>query len=245
MYKVGGRAHFRGITFESGMARVRAAENGRDTQKKLSAGTRKFRTVLKKVPLLRVFPAFGKVGTVFFILLAALLLEEAFAPQVLTFSIPDTLFYALLAGAVVLILAMALLMRGRIRRLLQYHGAEHMAINTYRAGKALTVENIVRADRATASCGSLFVLFFLIVAVPLMFVPYSDYLLPITLGVAFELTALARRVKWLRWLLCFGMWMQRKIFTRQPDAAQVAVAQRGIGTLIDIMDRETQKTKKD
>ena len=74
-----------------------------------------------------------------------------------------------------------------------------------------------------------------------MFVPYSDYLLFIALGVAFELTILARRVKWLRWLLRFGMALQRNIFTRIPDVAQIDVARRGICALINIMNEETTK----
>jgi uncharacterized protein YqhQ len=242
LYRIGGRAHAHGITFESDWGRVYAADNGRDTVRPFSARTREIKAALRKVPLLRVFPAFGKAGTAIFVLLAALLLTEAFAPEVLYFEfyMPDALFYGLVSGAVALLFIVLLVLRKRIRRTLQYHGAEHMAINTYRAGKALTAENIARADRATASCGSVFVLVFLIVGVPLMFVPYSDYFLPVTLGVAFELAVLARRVKWLRWLLRFGMWAQRRIWTRQPDAAQIEIAQRGLCTLIELMDGETK-----
>ena len=136
-----------GITFESDMARVRATDNGRDTQKRFSAKTHQFKAKLKKIPLLRVFPAFGKAGTVFFIVLIALLLTETFFPEALAFSIPDTLVYLLLVGGAFLILIVTILARKRIKRLLQYHGAEHMAINTYRQRKALTIENITSADQ--------------------------------------------------------------------------------------------------
>ena len=239
MYRIGGRAHFRGITFESDSARVRVRDNGKDTQTCFSAATHQFKAALKKVPLLRTFAAFGKTGAVFFILLALLLLAEIFFPAALTFNIPDTLMYALAAGIVIFLFAAC----KPIKRLLQYHGAEHMAVNTYRQGRALTVDDIARADRATPSCGSMFVLVFLIVAIPLMFVPCSDYILPAALVIAFELTLLARRVKWLRWLLRFGMWMQRRIFTRVPDAAQIEVARRGLCTLIALMDEKTEIKK--
>ena len=129
--------------------------------------------------MLRVFPALGKTGALLLLLIAALLVIEVFAPQLLEFElvIPDVLFYGLLAVLVAAVLLLAVLMRKRIRHLLQYHGAEHMAINTYRQRQPLTAENIAQADRATPSCGSVLALIFVIIAVPLMFVPYGDYFL--------------------------------------------------------------------
>lgn len=241
MQRVGGRAHARGITFESDIGRVMAADNGEDTVQLFSSRTRGIKAALRKIPVLRVFPAFGKTGTVIFVLIVALLLIEAFAPWLLYFEVPDDILYILLTVVSALLLLAALLLRGRVQRLRQYHGAEHMAINTYRAGKALTAENIAAADRANAGCGSMFVLVYLIIGVPLIFVPYSDYFTLVTLGVAFELTLLARRVKWLRWLIRFGMWSQRKIWTRQPDAAQIEVARRGLTKLIELTGRQTRK----
>ncbi len=243
MQRVGGRAHAHGITFESDIGRLYAADNGQDTFSPFSVRTRRVKAALRKVPVLRVFPAFGKAGTVVFALILALLIVETFAPQLLyvEFYMPNQIFYLLLACAAVILFLAALLLRDRSRRMLQHHGAEHMAINTYRAGEALTAENIALADRASAHCGSLFVLVYLIVAVPLMFVPYSDYFLLITVGVAFELTVLARRVKWLKWLLRFGLWSQRKIWTREPNAAQIETARRGLATLIELTERELKR----
>jgi uncharacterized protein YqhQ len=241
LYRIGGRAHFHGITFESVIARVRATDNGRDTVKRFSAGTHQLIGKLKKMPLLRVFPAFGRIGTLFFVVFIALLLIDIVFPDFFAIDGQGTLVYTLLAVGAVLVLIAIVLARKPIKRLLQYHGAEHMAINTYRQGKALTTENIARANRATPSCGSLFVLVFLIVSVPLMFIPNSDYLLIIVFCVTFELTMLARRVKWLGWLLRFGMWTQRKVFTRKPDASQIEVARRGLYALINIINEENAK----
>ncbi len=243
MHRIGGRAHVNGITFESDFGRVYASDSGADTVKLFSARTRSIKAALRKVPLLRVFVSFGKAGTVIFILLVALLIAGAFAPGFFSFGllIPDHIFYISLATVVIVLLLIALLMRGSVKRLLQHHGAEHMTINTYRSGKALTADNIAAADRATPSCGSFFVLVFIIVGVPLMFVPNSDYLLPLGLCVAFELSLLARKVKWLRWLLRFGLWAQRKFFTREPDAAQIEAARRGLMTLIALADNENPK----
>jgi len=245
VYRIGGRAHAHGITFESGLGRVTAYDNGRvDTVKMSSPKIRRFTALLGKVPVLRVFPALGKTGAVLFMLLAALLLIEAFAPHLLAFEIivPDALFYGLLGGLIAAALLLAVLMRKRIRRLLQYHGAEHMALNTYRMRQPLTAENIARADRATPSCGSVLALIFLVLAVPLMFLPYGDYLTLLALGIAFELSILSRRVKWLRGLLRFGMAVQRKVWTRVPDAAQIEVARRGLSALIALSDKESIPT---
>ncbi len=234
MQRIGGRVGIRGITFESDFGRVFAADNSNDKVKIFSERTQRLKAALRKVPFLRAFVSFGKAGTIIFILLVALLGVEAFAPEVISFEqlIPDSIFYISLFALVAALLVAAALMRKSIRRLLQHHGAEHMAINTYRAGKALTAQGIAEADRATPSCGSMFVLVFIIVGAPLMFVPYGDFIAPLALCVAFELFVLARRAKWLRWLLRFGLWLQRAIFTRKPGAAQIEAARRGITALI-------------
>ncbi len=242
MYRIGGRAHANGITFQSDIARVYAQDNGEDKVKVFSAGTRRIKTALRKVPLLRAFPAFGKAGVIIFAILAVLLLIEALMPEAFysELYLSDTVFYSILAALAAAALAALALLRSKVRRLLQYHGAEHMALGAYYKGKALTAENIAQEDRASPNCGSIFALIFLIFAVPLMFVPYSDYFFPAIFLIAFELTLLARKVKWLRWLLRLSMRAQRKVFTRQPDTAQIETARRGLSLLIGITDRETK-----
>ena len=244
MYRVGGHAHAQGITFESDMGRVRAYEDGRtDRVTMFATEVRKLKAALQKVPVLRVFPVLGKTGMVLLLLIVALLVVEVIAPQLLPFEIyiPDALFYGPLGTLIAAALLLSVLMRKRIRRLLQYHGAEHMAINTYRRRQPLTAENIAQADRATPSCGSVLALIFVIIALPLMFVPYGDYFMILAFGIAFELSVLARRVKWLRGLLRFGMAMQRKILTRPPDARQIAVARRGLLELLALADEQTKR----
>jgi uncharacterized protein YqhQ len=245
LHGIGGRAHAHGIMFESDWARVTARDNGRDTVKLFSARSRRVKAALRKVPLLRAFSAFSKAGTAIFIFLSALILTDVFAPEALHFEIymEDMIFYSMLIALAVAALLAAALTRSRVKRTLQYHGAEHMALNTCRRGLPLTPENISRADRATPSCGSVFVLVFLFIGVPLMFVPYSDCFLLVALGAAFELTVLARRVRWLRPLLRFGMWLQRRVWTRPPDAAQIEVARRGLTSLIGLMNREEADAK--
>lgn len=239
MYRIGGRAHARGITFESQWARFTAFEDGSERLVRFSPRTRRIRAALGKVPFLRVFAALGTYGFVLLALMLALLALEAFSPGATDF-VPDRFFWAFLFVLGVALVVALLVTRGPRRRLLQYHGAEHMAINTYRAGRPLTAENIAAADRATPSCGSVLVLIFLLISIPLWFVPYGDYFTILALCVAFELSLLARRVKWLRGLLRFGMWVQRKVWTRTPDAAQVELARRGLCALVALMDAESK-----
>lgn len=239
LYRIGGRAHARGITFESGLARVTAFEDGSKRVKRFSPRTRRIRAAMQKVPFLRVFAALGTYGFVLLALMLALLVLEAFSPGATDF-VPNRVFWTFVFVLGVALVVALLATRGARRRLLQYHGAEHMAINTYRAGKPLTAENIARADRATPSCGSVLVLIFLLISVPLWFVPYGDYFMILALGIAFEISILARRAKGLRWLLRFGMAVQRKIWTRPPDAAQVELARRGLSALVALMDAESK-----
>lgn len=240
MYSIGGHAGLKGITFQSNTARVKATENGKGEHKAVfSQRTRGISAFLRKVPLARAFPAFGRFGTIIFAVLAIACIAELISPGVLDFEIvfPDAILYGLL------VVAAAFLLHGRaaIRRILQYHGAEHMALNTYKSGQALSTENISRADRATPNCGSILTLIFFIIAIPLLFVPYGEYFIILALAISFELSVLARKAKALRWLLRFGMWAQRRIFTRPPDAGQIEVARRGLTTLIEIMDNENKR----
>jgi len=123
-----------------------------------------------------------------------------------------------------------------IRRVFQYHGAEHKAINTLEAGLPLTMENAKQQSRIHPRCGTSFVMVVLILAI-LVFsltgrppiwlrIPLHIALLPLVAGVAYEVIKFAGRYKesrWTRWLLAPGLWSQR-ITTREPEEAQIEVA---------------------
>ncbi|ABO67691.1 MULTISPECIES: DUF1385 domain-containing protein [Geobacillus] len=123
-----------------------------------------------------------------------------------------------------------------VKRVFQYHGAEHKVINAYEAGWPLTVEHVQRASRLHYRCGSSFILFTVIVGLFLyLFVPTDPLwlrivnrlaLIPVVLGVSFEVlqfTNKLRDVPLLRWLGYPGLWLQR-LTTKEPDDAQVEVA---------------------
>ncbi len=123
-----------------------------------------------------------------------------------------------------------------LRRLLEYHGAEHKAIAAHEAGLPLTPEHAARMPRLHPRCGTSFLLLVMVVSV-LVLAPVGLpdwYLLmasriigiPVIAGVAFELikaTGGHREALWARIVMWPGMQLQR-LTTREPDAAQLLVA---------------------
>ncbi|MGZ0086305.1 DUF1385 domain-containing protein [Caldibacillus thermoamylovorans] len=139
-----------------------------------------------------------------------------------------------------------------VRRVFQYHGAEHKVINAYEAGWPLTVEHVQRASRLHYRCGSSFILFTVVVGLFLyLFVPTEPLwlrvlnrlaLIPVVLGVSFEVlqfTNKLRDIPLLSWLGYPGLWLQR-LTTKEPDDDQVEVAIASFQRLLDL-EAETEK----
>lgn len=130
----------------------------------------------------------------------------------------------------------AISMTPMIKRLFQYHGAEHKVINTFENNELLTVENVQHNSRLHYRCGSSFILFTVLVGfVVYMFVPVDPLyvrvlnrvaLIPLVIGLSFEflqLTNMVRNVPILKWLGIPGLLLQL-LTTKQPDHKQVEVA---------------------
>jgi uncharacterized protein YqhQ len=123
-----------------------------------------------------------------------------------------------------------------LRRVFEYHGAEHKTISCYEAGTALTPENAQRFSRLHPRCGTSFMLIVMVVAV-VVFAPFGTpawYWLfasrvvgiPLVAGLAFEVIKWMgrnRSKRWARALMAPGMKLQL-LTTREPDHAQLAVA---------------------
>jgi uncharacterized protein YqhQ len=123
-----------------------------------------------------------------------------------------------------------------LRRVFEYHGAEHKTISCYEAGLELTPENAQRFSRLHPRCGTSFLLIVMIVAI-FVFAPIglpAWYLLvltrivgvPLIAGISFEIIKFAgrnRRRRWVRAVMFPGLQLQ-KLTTREPDLAQLAVA---------------------
>jgi uncharacterized protein YqhQ len=144
---------------------------------------------------------------------------------------------------------LALLSRMRdLRRVFEYHGAEHKTISCYEAGLPLTPENAQRFSRLHPRCGTSFLLVVMIVAI-FVFAPIglpAWYLLvatrilgvPLIAGLSFELIKLAgrhRRRRWVRAVMWPGMKLQL-LTTREPDHLQLAVAIAALEAVLAVED---------
>ncbi len=118
-----------------------------------------------------------------------------------------------------------------------YHGAEHKTIACYEAGEPLTVENIRRQIRFHPRCGTSFILIVLIIGIlvfSMPIIPWDNILLrsgikillmPVVVGVAYELIKLAGRYDnpVTKIISAPGLWLQR-LTTNEPNDSQIEVA---------------------
>jgi uncharacterized protein YqhQ len=123
-----------------------------------------------------------------------------------------------------------------IRRVFQYHGAEHKTVFTWEAGLPLTVDNARPQPRQHPRCGTSFLMVVMIVAIVLFSVIKFDSLLlnflirlalmPVVAGVSYEIIRLSAK-KESSWFFKFmtkpGVWLQN-ITTKEPDDQQLEVA---------------------
>ena len=160
----------------------------------------------------------------------------------------DPLGFNLVAGAVRIAIFLAyLLIISRmkdIRRLFEYHGAEHKAVFAFEKGLDLTVEEAARQPRFHPRCGTSFLLVVMLVAIALF--ALLDALLinlvgeitlktrliahlpliPVVGGVSYECIRLSARKSGTalgRLIVAPGLWLQR-ITTSEPDEDQVQIA---------------------
>jgi len=149
-----------------------------------------------------------------------------------------------------------------IRRVFQYHGAEHKTINAYEAGVPLEVEQVKNYHKAHVRCGTGFLLVvivtsivvFLIVADHLPFgslanrsaisylmrFVYKLALLPLVAGIAYEVIKFAGSHKhslFARLLVYPGLLMQR-ITTREPEPEMIEVAIKSLEIVLDNESRQ-------
>jgi uncharacterized protein YqhQ len=153
---------------------------------------------------------------------------------------PSTISFNLLEGFVRLILFVAYIyligLSKDVRRLYQYHGAEHAAVNCYEHGEPLTVKNVMKYSTVHIRCGTSLLVYVLGISI-LVFsllstgVWYYNVLLrlifiPIIGGIGYELLRLSARFKdnAFLWVLTIPGKLTQRITTQRPDAKQVEVA---------------------
>ncbi|HEU4508178.1 MAG TPA: DUF1385 domain-containing protein [Pyrinomonadaceae bacterium] len=123
-----------------------------------------------------------------------------------------------------------------IRRVFQYHGAEHKTVFTWEAGLPLTVDNARPQPRQHPRCGTSFLMVVMLVAIVLFSVIKFDSLLfnflirlalmPVVAGISYEIIRLSAKKEssWFFKLMTRpGVWLQN-ITTQEPDDKQLEVA---------------------
>ncbi len=136
-----------------------------------------------------------------------------------------------------------------LRRVFQYHAAEHKAINAYEAGEELTPETVQRYSLIHPRCGTAFLLWVMVLAVFVFaffgrphwywLIAERILLLPLIAGLAYELIRFAGKHQGnrvLMTLLAPGLWLQR-LTTREPSLDQLEVSIRALRVVLNLEER--------
>ena len=138
-----------------------------------------------------------------------------------------------------------------IRRVFQYHGAEHKSIHCYEAGEALTPENAMKHTRLHPRCGTSFLFIVMVISIFVFaLVGVENFawrmasrivLLPVIAGVSYEVLRYCGKhmdKAWVRTIAWPGMQLQR-LTTGEPDLEMLEVA---IYSLQKVRAREEDET---
>lgn len=131
-----------------------------------------------------------------------------------------------------------------IRRLYQYHGAEHKCINCIEKGRPLTVKNVMRSSRYHKRCGTSFMFFVMFVSIilfffirvpnPVMKVAVRILLIPVIAGISYEIIRLAGRSdNILVQILSLPGALLQRLTTKEPDESMVEVAMKSVEAVFD------------
>lgn len=141
-----------------------------------------------------------------------------------------------------------------LRRVFQYHGAEHKVINAYEAGEELDPETAQRYSLIHPRCGTAFLLWVMVIAVFVFafFGRPSWYwliveriaLLPFIAGLAYELIRFAgkHQNRVVMTILAPGLWLQR-LTTREPSLDQLEVSIRALREVLQLEGARTGETR--
>ena len=152
--------------------------------------------------------------------------------------------FNLVEGAVRLAIFLSCLalmaLAGDLKRVFQYHGAEHTAINAYEAGVELNVKNAKRFSRFHPRCGTSFILIVTLISILLFSImpnfgfftrlAYRIVLIPIIGSISYEVLKLSDRYKGskiMKILVTPGLGLQY-LTTRKPDEDMIAVALKAV-----------------
>jgi uncharacterized protein YqhQ len=140
-----------------------------------------------------------------------------------------------------------------LKRVFQYHGAEHKAINALEAGSELTPEKVQKFSLIHPRCGTAFLLWVMVIGIfvfafvgrPVWYwlIISRILLLPVIAGLAYELIRYAGKHQGnrvLMTLLAPGLWLQR-LTTREPSLDQIEVSIRALQEVMRFEQSESEK----
>jgi uncharacterized protein YqhQ len=143
-----------------------------------------------------------------------------------------------------------------LRRVFQYHAAEHKAINAYEAGEDLDPARVQRFSLVHPRCGTAFLLWVMVIAIfvfaffgrPAWYwlIASRILLLPLIAGIAYELIRFAGKHtgnRILMTLLAPGLWLQR-LTTREPTLDQIEVSIRALREVLALEGRPTAEERR-
>ena len=137
-----------------------------------------------------------------------------------------------------------------MRRIFEYHGAEHKVIHAYEAGEELNVENARHFSPLHPRCGTSFLLIVMVTSILIFsFIPQSWpfiykflarlVLIPVIAGLSYELLRFSSKMKdnpVMNFMIMPGLLLQR-LTTREPDDRQIEVA---ITALKEVLEFEVK-----
>lgn len=189
---------------------------------------------------------------VFFVLPVAItsLFRDQLGSAWLFWLVEGTLRVAIFVGYIV-----ALTRLRDLRRVFQYHGAEHKTISCYEAGEPLAPENAARFSRLHPRCGTSFLLVVMVLAIfvlapiglPAWYWLIASRVLgiPLIAGLAYEAirwTGRHRRRRWVRALMRPGLMLQN-LTTAEPDREHLEVAIAALEAVLERAPRPTVPAK--
>jgi uncharacterized protein YqhQ len=203
----------------------------------------------------------GQLILAFAVAIVFALLLFKVTPALLTNWLPieDTGAFVVIEGLIrvtifVLYLAVISLLPD-LRRVFQYHAAEHKVINAYEAGEELQPEKVQRFSLIHPRCGTAFLLWVMVIAIfvfaffgrPTWYwlIASRILLLPLIAGIAYELIRFAGKHtgnRVLMTLLAPGLWLQR-LTTREPTLDQIEVSIRALREVLHLEGRITPKER--
>lgn len=140
-----------------------------------------------------------------------------------------------------------------IRRVLEYHGAEHKSILCHEKGDPLTIENVRRASRFHPRCGTNFLMVLMLLSLfgftifgwSSLWVRIAEHILflPVLAGLSYEWLRFAANTQsgLASWLNHPGLWLER-LTTREPDDREIEVAIEALKTVIEDDESSVMKS---